>query len=63
MKEYKLKDIQRILKDNGYILTRTAGDHYIYAKPDQPLTFSIPSRRDLPRPMVKRLLKEHGIVI
>jgi len=63
MKEYKLKDIQRILQDNGYTLARKAGDHWLYSKPEQPLMFSIPAKRDLPRPMVKRLLKEHGIVI
>jgi len=52
----------RILKDNGYDLTRTKGDHLTYSKQGQPLTFTIPCTNDLPRPMLKRLFKEHNII-
>ena len=44
--KYSMKKINRILKDNGYRLDRTKGDHYIY-KNDK-YTISIPmSRNDL----------------
>lgn len=61
MKEYKLREVQRFLKQQGYELERSKGDHLTYVKSGQPLTFTIPLTNDLPRPLLKRLMKEHNL--
>lgn len=51
-----LKDVQRLLRMNGYSLERT-GKHYIYKKDND--TFILPkSTHDL---LLKRMFKEHNI--
>ena len=65
MTGYKLKAFDKILKKNGYILGRQKSDHRIYTKSGHnPIT--IPYRsgsKELPRPMIKRLIKENNIMI
>lgn len=54
---YALKDVRRILKNNGYTYDRFNG-HYIY-KSSTGNTIAIP--RSCCRPLIQRVFKENGI--
>lgn len=60
MKQYSLRDFERILKKNGYRLDRTKGDHSTYVKENcNPIT--VPTVR-LKSVIVLRLIKENNLV-
>jgi len=48
MKSYSPKEVIRILKDNGWKNVRVTGDHYMFIKPNNIYTISVPiSRKDI----------------
>ena len=57
-KQYSPREFKRILRDNGFILHRTNGDHQIYYKDGKHI--SIPARR-CNRMLCQRLIKEYGL--
>ena len=55
--KFSMRKIDRVLKENGYILDRQRGDHFIYK--NERFTISIPmSRNDL---ILKKEFKRCGI--
>lgn len=53
-----LRDVQRTLRDNGYVLERQ-NRHFIYKKQETNDTFILP--RNCHDMLIRRMYKEHGI--
>jgi predicted RNA binding protein YcfA (HicA-like mRNA interferase family) len=62
MKFISFKEFVRILKENGWEENRINGSHYIFTKIGMGKTISIPRKKNVCQPMIKRLLKEAMIV-
>lgn len=59
-KEYTFREFRTLLRRNGYVFQRTAGDHQIYSNDKN--TISIPFHgKDLNRMLVRRLIKENNL--
>lgn len=57
-KVYSFKEFSRLLKDNGYALLRTNGDHYIYGNNSGD---KITINCNLNPMVARRLIKEHNL--
>lgn len=61
MREYKNKDVQRILRKNGWILHHIRGSHAIYKnEKNQHLTVTTGRCNGL---IMQRLIKEYGMQV
>lgn len=60
MKVYNDKEIKRILKDNGYFIVRTKGDHEIWEHKDSKRHITVPYK-NINRMVWQRLVKEYNI--
>ena len=60
MREVTLKDMQTILKKNGYVCVRQKGSHQIWENKSN--TISLPAVR-LKRIVANRLIKENQLII
>jgi len=58
-KIYSAREFACLLRNNGYSYDRTKGDHVIYKKNGQLITFTA---RKLNRMIVKRLIKEYSLM-
>lgn len=56
----KFKEMQKILRNNGYTLDRYNGDHYIYVKRG---TNHISINRELNPMVARRLIKENNLIV
>lgn len=56
----KFKEMQKILRNNGYTLDRYNGDHYIYVKRG---TSHISINRELNPMVARRLIKENNLIV
>ncbi len=62
MKGYSFKEFQKILEDNNWKIKSCKGDHYTFEKNNTLNIITVPYRRkEICRPLAKRLLKEAGI--
>lgn len=64
MKAVSGKDFCKILEKQGWSLKRTTrGSHFIYAKPGDPATLSVPvhANKSLKRGLQAELMKEAGL--
>jgi predicted RNA binding protein YcfA (HicA-like mRNA interferase family) len=53
------RDFVRLLKDNGYVVARTSGDHTIYYNAERKDSITVNNKIN---PMVaRRLIKEHNL--
>ena len=56
------KQLGKVLERAGWHLDRATGSHFIYVKPNSPLTLSVPRhRRVMSIGTLSRLLKDAGI--
>ena len=57
---YRVRDLDRILRKNGYVHDRTRGSHIQYVKDGKKIVISIPKTN----PCVwQRIVKENGLEI
>ena len=64
MRDYKVKDFRKLMKNNGFELIRTQGSHEIYKNKEGRLV-SVPlgHKGEICGPMVKRLMKENNLIL
>lgn len=60
LKQWSKKDVSKIMKNNGYYVVRSSGDHTIY-KNDNGNTISIPLSREPNKMLMRRLIKENNL--
>lgn len=58
--EWTKRNFRILLKNNGYILDRTKGSHFIYKNFDGN---TISFNKDLNKMVAKRLIKEHKLIM
>ena len=58
-KIYSAREFACLLRNNGYSYDRTKGDHVIYKKNGQLITFTARPKK---RMIVKRLIKEYSLM-
>ena len=64
IKGYKFREFEKILKRNNFEIDRYSGDHRIYVRNGSHITIPFKKGcRELPRPMIKRLIKENNIIL
>lgn len=62
MKSYSPREVIKILKNNGWILRRIQGDHYIFKKEGIPYLISIPiSKNAVSIGILKNIQRQTGI--
>jgi len=55
------KDLIRLLKENGWVVDRIKGSHYIMKKGDKTVSVPVHGNRDLPKGTLNSILKEAGL--
>ena len=60
-KQYSPRQFRRILRNNGFVYTRSSGDHDIY-KNGNGEHISIPANKTN-KMLVRRLIKENNLVV
>lgn len=59
----KAKELQKILKEDGWYLDRTKGSHQQYKHPEKKGTVTVPLHKsDLPIKTAKSILKQAGLL-
>ena len=61
MKVYNCREIKRILKENGYHVERTKGDHEIWMSEKSGRHITIPTK-NINRMVWQRLVKENNLI-
>ena len=61
MKVYNDREIKRILKDNGYHVERTKGDHEIWMSEKSGRHITVPAN-NINRMVWQRLVKENNLI-
>lgn len=59
--QLSLKQVKRILKDNGFSILRITGSHLIFARDGKHI--SIPHKSDPNKMLVRRVFKENNIIV
>lgn len=59
-RNWTAKEFQKLLKANGYVISRYSGDHIIYVKPNCTQHISITATR-INMMMARRLIKENNL--
>jgi len=63
LKAMKFKEVERIIKKDGWILIRTDGSHYQYKHPDKKGNVTIPRHSvDLHKNIVCSILAQAGLL-
>lgn len=62
MQNIKQRVFEKILKNNGYILNRTKGDHLIYIHTETHIHIAI-TAKEVNGTIAKRLIKENNLII
>lgn len=62
LKQYSQREVQRILRKNGFHRIRSKGSHNIYSKRGE-LNITIPYKSDPNKMMVHRLIKSYNLFI
>jgi predicted RNA binding protein YcfA (HicA-like mRNA interferase family) len=65
IKPYQFKEIERIIKDDGWFWVGTEGGHFQYEHPTKPGKVTIPHHskpKDIDRIIVKRIFKQAGLI-
>jgi len=57
------KKVLKILKNNGFLLARKKGSHFIFIRENNHISIPIHKGKDIHRGMLKRLFKENNINI
>lgn len=56
------REIEKIIKKDGWCLVAIAGSHYQYKHPDKPGKVTIPNHKgDIPQRVVNSILKQAGL--
>jgi predicted RNA binding protein YcfA (HicA-like mRNA interferase family) len=63
-KEVKVRDVIRLIEDDGWILSRTRGSHRQYKHPTKPGLVTIPGKpaKDLPIGLQRSILRQAGLL-
>jgi predicted RNA binding protein YcfA (HicA-like mRNA interferase family) len=63
-KEVKVRDVIRLIEDDGWILSRTRGSHRQYKHPIKPGLVTIPGKpaKDLPVGLQRSILRQAGLL-
>lgn len=62
MKSYSPREVMKILKDNGWKLIRTKGDHYMFEKEKRRETIAVPvAKKDISIGTLKNIERQSGI--
>ncbi len=63
MKSYSLRDIIKLLEEDGWFLVRTHGSHHQFRHATKPGTVTVPHpRKDLDPKTVRSILKQAGLI-
>lgn len=60
MKVYNVREAKQIVRKNGWILDRTAADHFLYKHPDNPKILTLCNKK-LNRMIWERLVNEYDL--
>ena len=63
-REVKVRDVIRLIEDDGWILSRTRGSHRQYKHPTKPGLVTIPGKpaKDLPVGLQRSILRQAGLL-
>jgi predicted RNA binding protein YcfA (HicA-like mRNA interferase family) len=63
-KEVKVRDVIRLIEDDGWILSRTRGSHRQYKHPTKPGLVTMPGKpaKDLPIGLQRSILRQAGLL-
>jgi predicted RNA binding protein YcfA (HicA-like mRNA interferase family) len=63
-KGVKVRDVIRLIEDDGWILSRTRGSHRQYKHPTKPGLVTIPGKpaKDLPVGLQRSILRQAGLL-
>ena len=56
------KQLVKKLKDNGWIIDRISGSHYIMIKGQQTLAIPVHGNKDIPTGLLNKLLKQAKLI-
>lgn len=55
------KQFVKLLLEDGWVVDRISGSHYIMAKDDKTVSVPVHADRDLPTGLLNKLLKQAGL--
>ena len=62
IKPMRFREIEKIIKDDGWHLVRTVGSHYQYHHESKPGTVTIPNHPgDIEKRIIQKILKQAGL--
>ncbi len=60
----KFKELEKLLKNAGWILASTRGSHFYYVHPTKPNKVTVPNHKgDIPIGTVKAIFKQAGLEV
>ena len=57
MKQYSTRELKKIVTENGFVLVRTNGDHFIYKREDETIVIN----KNINICVANRLIKQHKL--
>lgn len=59
MKQYSARELKKIVTENGFVLVRINGDHFIYKREDETIVIN----KNINMCVANRLIKQHKLVV
>ncbi len=63
MQQYTFKQMENIVKANGYSYIRCNGDHHVYKKDGRTNAIVLPKKKQINPCIARRLIKENNLII
>lgn len=60
-KVYSMKDVEKLLRKNGYLIERKSGSHLIYFNEQENRHITIVGGHDMNPMIIRRLIKEYSL--
>lgn len=60
----RFRDVDKILRKDGWYEVRKVGSHHHYRHPTKPGTVTVPEHggKDIPKPLVKAIMRQAGLL-
>jgi predicted RNA binding protein YcfA (HicA-like mRNA interferase family) len=63
MKQYTFREMESIVRRNGYVYVRANGTHCVYKKDGVEKTIVLSKHRDVNACIARRLIKENNLIV
>jgi predicted RNA binding protein YcfA (HicA-like mRNA interferase family) len=60
---FSAREVRRVAESEGWVLSRTRGDRFVYRKPGVRHNLSIPDHRELEEALMRRLVRDLGLSV